>query len=178
MRECVSRFGERLRRGDGGCRGNGFVRREREDHSTDPSRFAGGRAFLTLSTQLASAAIADAGRIQQTIRAIALRPPFLWIERMIGGTEQTSIRLKRKSRSWKATRKRPLCPLRRAIHQGWRRFTGWRRLADWRRFADKSRSEFSDPHGSGREVLSEFQAEIPYPLKSAPHSWQSRLKGA
>jgi hypothetical protein len=28
MRECVSRFGERLRRGDGGCRGNGFVRRE------------------------------------------------------------------------------------------------------------------------------------------------------
>ena len=67
MRECVSRFAERLRRGDGGSRGNGFVRREREDHRTDPSRFAGGRAFLTLSPQLASAAIADAGRIQQTI---------------------------------------------------------------------------------------------------------------
>src|SRR6266702_3172235 len=117
MRECVSRCGQRRRRGDGGCRGNGFVRREREDHRTDPSWFAGGRAFLTLSAQLASAAIADAGRIQQTIRAIALRPTFLWLERMIVRTEQASISLKRESRSWKASRKRPLCPLRRAIHQ-------------------------------------------------------------
>src|SRR5205823_1370978 len=117
MRECVSRFAERLRRGDGGSRGNGFVRREREDHRTDPSRFAGGRAFLTLSPQLASAAIADAGRIQQTIRAIALRSAFLRIKRMIGRTEQASIRLKRESRSWKATCKRPLCPLRGAIHR-------------------------------------------------------------
>src|SRR6266699_2664166 len=137
VRECFSGFRGRRRRGDGRCRGNGFVRREREDHRTDASRFAGGRAFLTLSTQLASAAIADAGRIQQTIRAIELRSAFLRIERMIGGTEQASIRLKRKSRSWKATRKRPLCPVSRAIPQG------WRRLADWRRLAGKSRSEFS-----------------------------------
>ncbi len=47
----------------------------------------GGRAFLTLSAQLASAAIADAGRIQQTIRAMAFGPAFLRIERMIGGTK-------------------------------------------------------------------------------------------
>src|SRR5207302_2311030 len=58
---------KRRRRGDGKCRGNGLVRREREDHRTDASWFAGGRAFLTLSPQLALAAIADAGRIQQTI---------------------------------------------------------------------------------------------------------------
>ena len=92
MRECVYGFGERRRCGDGGCRGNGLVRREGPEHSTDPSWFAGGRAFLTLSTQLALAAITDAGCIQQTIRAIALRSAFLRIERMIGGTEQASKR--------------------------------------------------------------------------------------
>jgi len=41
---------------------------------------------LTLGTPLASAAIADAGRVQQTIRAIALWSAFLRIERMVGGT--------------------------------------------------------------------------------------------
>src|SRR5947209_1567153 len=49
MRECIYRFGERRRRGDGRCRGKGLVQREREDHRTDPSWFPGGRAFLTLS---------------------------------------------------------------------------------------------------------------------------------
>jgi hypothetical protein len=55
---------KRLRRSNRRCRGKSLVRREREDHRTDASWFAGGRAFLTLSAQLASAAIADAGRIQ------------------------------------------------------------------------------------------------------------------
>src|SRR5258708_2454506 len=124
MREGCYWSGNRRKCGKGRCRGNGLVRREREDHSTDASWFAGGRAFLTLSAQLASAAIADAGRIQETIRAIALRPAFLRIERMIGGTKQASIRLKRESRAWKAPRKRPLCPLRGAIDlrsRGWLR---------------------------------------------------------
>src|SRR5437016_544888 len=103
---------KRLRRSNRRCRGNSLVRREREDDRTDSSWFAAGRAFLTLSAQLASAAIADAGRIQQTIRAIALAPAFLRIERMISGTKQASIRLKRESRAWKAPRKRPLCPVR------------------------------------------------------------------
>ena len=108
MREDLYWFRKRLRRSNRRCRGKSLVRREREDHRTDASWFAGGRAFLTLSAQLASAAIADAGRIQQTIRAMALRPAFLRIERMIGGTKQASIRLKRESRAWKAPRKRPL----------------------------------------------------------------------
>ena len=67
---------------------------------------------------MTGATITEARGIQHTIGAIALRTSFLRIERMIGGTEQIAIRLERKSRSWKATRKRPLCPLRRAIHQG------------------------------------------------------------
>jgi hypothetical protein len=43
--------------------------------------------------------IVDASGIQKTIRAIALWPVFLWIERTIDGGEQASIGLKRKSRS-------------------------------------------------------------------------------
>lgn len=76
--------------------------RERPEHRTHPSRFGGGRAFLTLSTQGAASTMADASGIQQTIRAIARGSAFLWIERTIGGTEQASLGLQRKSRSWKA----------------------------------------------------------------------------
>ena len=54
---------------------------------------------------MTGATITDASGIQHTIGAIALRSSFLRIERMIGGTEQIAIRLERKSRSWKPTRK-------------------------------------------------------------------------
>ncbi len=138
MREDWYWFRKRRRRSHGRYRGKGLVRREREDHRTDASWFAAGRAFLTLSAQLASAAIADAGRIQQTIRAMALRSAFLRIERMMGGTKQASIRLKRESRAWKAPRKRPLCPLRGAIDlrgrhwlDGWWWLGGRRWLDGW-----------------------------------------------
>ena len=110
---------------------------------------------------MTGATITDASGIQQTRGAIALGSSFLGIERMIGGTEQIPIRLERKSRSWKATRKRPLCPLRGAVHRDWCRFTNWYR---WCRLGFKSRSEFCGPHGSGRKALADFQAEIPDPL--------------
>ncbi len=52
---------------------------------------------MTLGSQLALAAITDAGCIQQPIGAIALRPAFLRVERMMGRTEQGPIGLKGKS---------------------------------------------------------------------------------
>lgn len=114
---------------------------------------------MTLGTQGASATSADASSIQQTERAIALRPSFLWVERMIGATEQGSIELKGKSRSWKATSKRSACPLRRAIPHSRNRLGGGNRLGL------QSRGEFACAHGRGREVLSAFQAKIPQPLR-------------
>ena len=138
--------------------------RDGPENGTDPSWFGGGKAFLTLGTQLAAAAIADAGCIQQPVRAIALRAAFLRIERMIGGAKQASIRLRDKSRSWKATRKRSACPLRGTIHHGGCRPADGRRLGRRHRLGSKSRSEFGGTHGSGRQVLSEFQTNIPHPL--------------
>jgi len=103
--------------------------------------------------------------------AIALRSAFLGIERMIGGTEQASIRLRCKSWTWKASRKRSACPLRRTRDLGnwhWlgngRWLDGWRWLGGWRGLCLKSRSKFGCTHLGGRQLLSEFQAEIPDPL--------------
>src|SRR6266566_10002889 len=83
---------------------------------------------------------------------------------MIGGTEQASIGLQRKSRAWKATRKRRACPVGRAIQhggslQGLGHLRGFRNLRGFERW-----SEFGCLQGSGREVLSEFQTKIPHPL--------------
>src|SRR6266567_9647061 len=149
------------------CRGKDLVGRDRPEHCADTSWLFRVPAFQAGGAELTGATITDASCIQQTIGAIALRSSFLRIERMIGGTEQISIRLERKSRSWNPPRKRPLCPLRGAIHQDWCRFTGCYRRAfccRWCRLGVTSRSEFCGPHGSGRKALSEFQAEIPDPL--------------
>ncbi|WP_201381682.1 hypothetical protein [Ktedonobacter sp. SOSP1-52] len=70
---------------------------ERPENGIDPSRFDAGFAFLTLRSQFARTTIADAGSLQQPVRAIVLRPAFLWVERVIGGAEQTAIRLRSKS---------------------------------------------------------------------------------
>src|SRR5947199_6291846 len=149
------------------CRGKNLSGRDRPEHCADPSWLFRVHALQARGAEVTRAAIPDASGIQQTIGAIALGSSFLGIERMMGGTEQISIRLERKSRSWKTTRKRPLCPVRGAIHQDWWRFTGCYRLADgcrWWRLGFTSRSKFYGPHGSGRKVLPEFQAEIPDPL--------------
>lgn len=144
---------ERFRWPEKRCRGNCLGRRAGPENGTDPSWFGGGTAFLTLGTQGASATSADASSIQQTERAIALRPSFLWVERMIGATEQGSIELKGKSRSWKATSKRSACPLRRAIPHRRNRLGGGNRLGL------QSRGEFGCAHGRGREVLSRVPSE-------------------
>ena len=54
---------------------------------------------------MTGATIPDASGIHHTRGAIALGSSFLRIERMMGGAEQLAIRLERKSRSWKTTRK-------------------------------------------------------------------------
>ncbi len=93
----LRRLWSRLRHRGLGSGGNRFEGRDGPANRAHPSWFAGGKAVLTLGSQLAGAAIADAGCIQQPVGAIALRPAFLWGERMIGGTEQGPIGLKRKS---------------------------------------------------------------------------------
>jgi hypothetical protein len=108
--------------------------------------------------------MADACSIQQTHGAIALGTPLLRIKWMIGGAEQASIGLKRKSRSWKATSKRRACPLGRAIYhcESLRGFGLLLDSGNLRGF--ENWSEFGRLHGSAREVLSEFQTQIPHPL--------------
>ena len=111
---------------------------DRPENGADPSWLEGGRAFLTVGTQLAGAAIADAGCIQQPIRAIVLRSALLWVEGVIGGTAQGSVGLEGKRGSWKSPGKRRARPLRWSIHHGWR----W--LADrrWRpRVAQRDRAQ-------------------------------------
>ena len=150
---CLNRRrGTRLRGGD------------RPENRTDPSGFGGGKAFLTLGSQATAAAIADASGIQQTVRAITLGSAFLWVERMIGGTEQASIGLKRKSRPWKAGSPRRACPLSRAIQHS-RSLLGDGSLLDRGSLRGlENWGEFGCLHGSRREVLSEFQTKIPHPL--------------
>ena len=153
------------------CRGKNLGGRDRPEHCADPSWLFRVHAFQARGAEVTRAAIPDASCIQHTIGAIALGSSFLGIERMMGGTEQIAIRLERKSRSWKPTRKRPLCPVRGAIHQNWCRFTGCYKLADWGRWSRlrfTSRSKFGGLHGSGRKALSEFQAQIPDPWISRP----------
>jgi hypothetical protein len=151
------------------CRGKDLVGRDRPEHGAHPSWLFRLHAFQAGGTELTRATIADAGCIQQTIGAIALGSSLLGIERMMGGTEQISIRLEWESGSWKATRKRPLCPVRGTIHQDGCRLADWYR---WCRLGFKSGSELGGPHGSRRKMLSDFQAEIPDPLKSEPRSRQ------
>jgi hypothetical protein len=111
-REELWQLGESIFGLKNGCRGNRVMRREGPENGTDPSGFGGGKAFLTLGTQGTGATIADASRIQQTVRTIALRSAFLRRERVVGGTKERAISLKGKSGSWKATGKGSACPLR------------------------------------------------------------------
>ena len=59
----------------------------RPEDGTDPPGFAAGRAFLTLRTQLAGTAIAEASGIQDAQGAIALWSAFLRVERVMSGAE-------------------------------------------------------------------------------------------
>ena len=134
------------------------------ENGADPAWFRGVTAFLTRRPHSAGPTISDASCIQHTVRAIALRSAFLWIKRMIGRTQKSPIRLRRKCRSWKAAGKRFARPLRRAIqHRFSRPSCGCRRGSGcW--FGNVRRGKFGDAHGCGREVLAEFQTEIPQPL--------------
>jgi len=162
-RDWFGRLWGRLRQGrEGGRRARS---RDWPENGAHSSWFAGGKTFLTLPTPLTSAAIADAGCIEQAERTVTFWPAFLRIEWRVGRTEQTSIRLKGKGRSGEASRKRPACPLRRTIDlSGWCGLAAWCGFAAWRGRSRKSRGEFGCEHWGGKQVLPEFQAEIPDPL--------------
>lgn len=139
--------------------------RDRPENGAYPSWFAGRKTFLTLGTQLTLAAIADAGCIQQAERTVSFWTTFLRKKPMVGGTEETSIRLQGESRSGEASCKRSACPLGRTINRGfWRRLGSWGRLSDWRRLGITSRRKFDRAHRGGKQMLPEFQTNIPDPL--------------
>jgi hypothetical protein len=71
-------------------------------HGAHPSRLDAGTTLLTLSPQRTGATMADASCIQDPKGAIALGSALLWVEGMISGATQRSIRLQGKSRSGKA----------------------------------------------------------------------------
>ncbi len=138
--------------------------RDGPENGTDPSWFGGGKAFLTLGTQGTGAAIAEASRIHETVGPIPLWSAFLRIERVVGGATQGPVRLKRKSGSWKATGKGGAGPLRGAIrHRRRRRLRGNRRDGGSRGSLSCG-SKFGQAHRSGRQLLSQFEAQIPHPL--------------
>ena len=115
---------------------------ERPQYRTYPPRLAAFRAFLTLCPQGTAATMADTSGIQEPQGAITLGAPFLWIERAISGATQRPIRLRGKSRPWKASRKRRPCEFRGPVrHRG----SGLRdrcRLDDRLRFDDPGCGEF------------------------------------
>jgi len=160
-RDEIRRLWGRLRQRENGCGENRLKRGGWPENGADPTWFRGVNAFLTRRPYGAGPAIPDASRIQHPVRAIALWSAFLWIQRMIGRTEKRPIRLRGKCRPWKAAGKRCACPLRRAIHHRESRlsFGGRRGSRCW--FGNVRRSKFSDAHGCGRELLAEFQTEIP-----------------
>src|SRR5690349_13585657 len=96
-------------------RGNRTRRGERPEYRTHPPRLAAFGTFLTLSAQRTGATMADACSVEHAEGAVVLRPALLWIERMISGTAQRSVRLRSKSGPWKATRERGTCEFRRTI---------------------------------------------------------------
>lgn len=147
---------ERERRRNSGFWGWSF---ERPQHGTDTARLRGEAAFLTLGAQGTGTAMANPSGIQQAYRAIALRPSLLRVEWVMSRTAQRSIGLEDKSSSWKSTSERGACPLRQPIrHRG--RF-GWSRCTSRRRLG---RSEFGGAHGHWMEAMTQFEAQVPYPL--------------
>lgn len=78
-----------------------IIGRDWPENRTDPTRFGGETAFLTVGPEETGATISDASSIQQTVRAIPLWPSFWRVKGVIGGAEQGSIGLQGKSGSWK-----------------------------------------------------------------------------
>ena len=160
-RDEFRRLWGRLRQRGNGCGENRLKRGGWPENGADPTWFGGVNAYFPRRPYGAGPAIPDASRIQHPVRAIALWSAFLWIQRMISRTEKRSIRLRGKCRPWKAAGKRCACPLGRAIHYRESRlsFGGRRGARCW--FGNVRRGKFSDAHDGGRELLAEFQTEIP-----------------
>lgn len=130
----------------GGIRGRRRGR-ERPIHRTDSSRFEGRHRFLALRTQRAAATMAQAGGIQDTQRAIALRTALLWIEGMIGRATQRPIGLQHKGGTGKAPGKRRMGPVRRSILHGRARFAGRCWLDERLSLRQVGRSKFGRAQG-------------------------------
>lgn len=83
----------RTENGYGGNRHRGHLRPEDSTHSPG---FQRGGAFLTLRTQITASTVANAGRVEQAVRAIALWPAFLRIQQALSRTHECAICLRKK----------------------------------------------------------------------------------
>jgi hypothetical protein len=107
----------------------------------------------------------DACGIQDPQRAVALLVPFLGIERVVGRATQRAIRLWDKLGAGKTVGEGGTRPVGRAIASVRRgRFRNLRRFLQGR-FSLKGWSKFSAAQFCCREVLAQFQPEIPDPLR-------------
>ena len=138
--------------------------RERPEHRTHPPRLDAGMAFLTLGTQRTGATMAKAGSIEHANGALALRSPFLWIQRTIGGTAQRPIGLQSKSGASKAMGKGRACPLGRPILRQRRLLLSTCRLDERLRLDERCWGKFRRAQLGRGELLSQFEAKVPGPL--------------
>ena len=108
--------------------------------------------------------MADPRNIQDPQGAITLGAPFLGIQWMVGRTTERPIGLQGKRGAGKAMGKGRACPLGRSIHHRRRWLRESSRLACLSRFDSPGCGKFGCVLLGRRELLPQFQTEVPYPL--------------
>ncbi len=140
------------------------------EQQTDLTRLGSGAALpLTLFAQRAGAATANAGRIHHAQAPISLTALLVGTQGLPSRATQCAIRLGNKV----ATRKAASFP-----GQG---FCNWSITLDrgWGGGSPlQRRSKLGRAHRGWFKLMAQFQAHVPDPVKSVPHSWRSRLKAA
>lgn len=108
--------------------------------------------------------MADARRVQHPQRAIPLGTPLLEVERVVGRTAQRPIGLRSKRGAREAMGKGKPCPLGRTIDDRRSGCFCWFRLVGRGRFGVESGSKLGGAKPCSRELLPQFQPEVPNPL--------------
>jgi len=108
--------------------------------------------------------MADACSIQDPQRPIMFGTPLLRIERMARRAAKGPIRLRGKRRTGKAMGKGGTCPLERSIAGRRCGNLRWFRLVSRGRWCLKGRGKFGRAQLCFRELLTQFQPDIPRPL--------------
>ena len=130
--------------------------RERMQQQADPARLRRGAAMpLTLLSQGTGSTLAEPSRVDQTQAAISLTALFGCRERLIGRAAQGPVRLKHKV----SPRETACFPgrgeSRRAIARG----------RDLLLFGLGGGSKLGGPHRSRLQLMPQFQAQVPHPLR-------------